>query len=63
MVRSNPLFTRIPGSRVAPLAAAMVLALCAGATHGGNGAKVTTPAALVQPALVTPKALQAAMCW
>ena len=61
MVRSNPLFTRIPGSRVAPLAAAMVLALYAGATHGGNGAKVTTPAALVQPALVTPKALQAAM--
>ena len=58
MVRSNPLFTRI---HVAPLAAAMVLALGAGTVHASNATKVVAPAALVQPALVTPKALQGAM--
>ena len=61
MVRSNPLFT--PG-RVAPLTMVLALALGAGAANAGTDARPaapTSPAALGQPALVTPKALHAAM--
>ena len=58
MIRTNPLFIRL---RAAPLAAAMALASGAGAVHANTGDKVAAPAALAQPALVTPKALHAAM--
>ncbi|HEX7984167.1 MAG TPA: glycosyl hydrolase, partial [Duganella sp.] len=61
MVRSNPLFTR---GCVAPLTMVLVLALGAGAATASTDAKPaapTSPAALGQPALVTPKALHAAM--
>lgn len=59
MVRSNPLFTR---GRAAPLT--MVLALALGGANASTDAKPaapTAPAALGQAALVTPKALHAAM--
>lgn len=58
MVRSNPLLSSI---RVAPLTVALALSLGACAAHAGTGAKAALPAALGQPALVTPKALHAAM--
>ena len=41
MVRSNPLLTRI---RVAPLAAALALALVAGTVHANTGDKVMAAA-------------------
>ncbi len=62
MVRSNPLSPRV---RATPLALALLLALGAATgsagANAGSGGKPPLPAALSQPALITPKALHAAM--